>query len=256
MRCNARPPIFPRSFAASLNTSAANAVAASQITPFAAYYEDALDPDGNCPTHCPTWTNALVFGGSAATGDIFFKISQGLNQAGIVTLGSGNANGQDGNPTLSGGVRVSLENNGGTFVTLDNGENNVSQLTQAAAFVLGATGHTTGKLELVGSGSGVLILQTATGSLGSTLTATLPTNTGTIAETNFAQTFSATQTFADAGTWGSGGVAATTVTATTGFGANGTAGLASKTCTINNTNVTTGITLTIKEGLVTGTTTC
>jgi len=37
---------------------------------------------------------------------------------------------------------------------------------------------------------------------------------------------------------------------------NGTQGLASKTCTINTTNVATGITLTITNGLITGTTTC
>jgi 5-keto 4-deoxyuronate isomerase len=36
----------------------------------------------------------------------------------------------------------------------------------------------------------------------------------------------------------------------------GVAGLASKTCTINTANVTTGITLTITGGIITATTTC
>lgn len=40
------------------------------------------------------------------------------------------------------------------------------------------------------------------------------------------------------------------------YQAGGTAGLATKTCTVNTTNVTTGITITIKGGLITGTTTC
>ncbi|MDE2096505.1 MAG: hypothetical protein KGL39_04605 [Patescibacteria group bacterium] len=40
------------------------------------------------------------------------------------------------------------------------------------------------------------------------------------------------------------------------FDVNGTDGLASKTCTINTANVTTGITLTITGGIITGTTTC
>jgi len=46
-----------------------------------------------------------------------------------------------------------------------------------------------------------------------------------------------------------------TVNATQYF-AGSTAGLASKTCTINNTSVGTGITITIKGGIITGTTTC
>lgn len=41
-----------------------------------------------------------------------------------------------------------------------------------------------------------------------------------------------------------------------GIYTNGTQGLASKTCTINTTNVATGITLTITNGIVTATTTC
>lgn len=53
-----------------------------------------------------------------------------------------------------------------------------------------------------------------------------------------------------------GNVAAPTFNATTGFSANGTPGLASKSCLINTANTATGVTLTITEGLVTGTTIC
>lgn len=140
------------------SSGAVNAVAGSQITPFSAYYADALDPNGNCPSQCPTWTNALTFAGSAAASDIFFNVAWGVNQSGKITLGSGNATGKDGNPTLSGGVRLALENNGGTFVVLDASGNNLGQLTQAGAWVVGATAHTTGKLQLVGSTSGVVTL--------------------------------------------------------------------------------------------------
>ncbi|HEX3862757.1 MAG TPA: hypothetical protein VHY35_13790 [Stellaceae bacterium] len=54
---------------------------------------------------------------------------------------------------------------------------------------------------------------------------------------------------------GAPGSAAGTLNATL-YEAAGTAGLASKTCTINTANVTTGITITIKGGLIVGSTTC
>jgi hypothetical protein len=42
----------------------------------------------------------------------------------------------------------------------------------------------------------------------------------------------------------------------TGYYAGGTAGVAAKSCAITTANVATGITLTIKGGIITGTTTC
>lgn len=75
---------------------------------------------------------------------------------------------------------------------------------------LGASG-TLGSLTFGNATSGLLTIQPVTGALG-TVTASLPANTGTIAETNLAQTFSALQTF---GTNISiGGVTATGATGT------------------------------------------
>jgi hypothetical protein len=63
----------------------------------------------------------------------------------------------------------------------------------AGALSLGASG-TAGSVVLGNATSGTVTLQPVTGTLG-TVTASLPANTGTIAELNLAQTFSATQTF-------------------------------------------------------------
>lgn len=59
--------------------------------------------------------------------------------------------------------------------------------------VLGASG-TAGTIGFGNATSGIVTLGTVTGALG-TVTASLPANTGTIAETNFAQTWSANQSF-------------------------------------------------------------
>lgn len=64
----------------------------------------------------------------------------------------------------------------------------------AGALALGASG-TPGSIVLGNSTSGTATLQTVTGALG-TVTASLPANTGTIAELNLAQTFTANQTVA------------------------------------------------------------
>jgi hypothetical protein len=65
-----------------------------------------------------------------------------------------------------------------------------------------------------------------------------------LAATNVAQTISLTQTFSG------------TLNVTGALQSGGVAGLASKTCTINTANAATGITLTISNGIITGTTTC
>jgi hypothetical protein len=82
----------------------------------------------------------------------------------------------------------------------------------AGALTLGASG-TAGSLTLGNATSGTVTLQPVTGALG-TVTASLPANTGTIAETNLAETFSALQTF---GTNIS--IGGTTATGATGTGA-------------------------------------
>src|ERR1700761_374251 len=58
---------------------------------------------------------------------------------------------------------------------------------------LGASG-TGGSLTFGNATSGLLTLQTVAGALG-TVTASFPANTGTVAETNLVQTFTANQTF-------------------------------------------------------------
>lgn len=63
----------------------------------------------------------------------------------------------------------------------------------AGALTLGASG-TAGSVAMGNATSGVVTLQPVTGVLG-TVTASLPANTGTVAETNLAETFSALQTF-------------------------------------------------------------
>jgi hypothetical protein len=59
---------------------------------------------------------------------------------------------------------------------------------------VGVAGTTVGSVAFKNATSGTITLQPTTGALG-TVTATLPANTGTIAETNLAQTFTAIQTF-------------------------------------------------------------
>ena len=63
----------------------------------------------------------------------------------------------------------------------------------AGAMTLGVSG-TAGSVKMGNATSGTVTLQPVTGALGA-VTASLPANTGTIAETNLAETFSALQTF-------------------------------------------------------------
>jgi hypothetical protein len=75
----------------------------------------------------------------------------------------------------------------------------------AGALSLGASG-TVGTVALGNATSGTVTLGTVAGALGA-VTASLPANTGTIAETNLAQTFSAAQTYSAAITNSVAGVA-------------------------------------------------
>lgn len=81
-------------------------------------------------------------------------------------------------------------------------------------------------------------------------TYTTPTGTASIA---LAATFMPSGGFA-VGTTSDPGIGK--ISAANGYVAGASTGLASKTCTINTANVTTGITITITGGIVTGTTTC
>ena len=89
--------------------------------------------------------------------------------------------------------------------------------TLSAGVTVGVEGSTVGTLAFKNATSGTITLQPTTGALG-TVTATLPANTGIIAETNLAQTFSATQTFS------SGMISAGTTPTATGAGGTCAAG--------------------------------
>ena len=65
---------------------------------------------------------------------------------------------------------------------------------KTSVITLGVAGTSVGGVGFKNATSGTVTLQPVTGALG-TVTASLPANTGTIAETNFAQTWSALQTF-------------------------------------------------------------
>ena len=93
-----------------------------------------------------------------------------------------------------------LTNTGGT-VTL--GDSDLAY--SVGVETLGASGSIVGKLVLYNATSGSVTIAPATGALG-TVTATLPANTGTIAELNLAQTWTAAQQFS-AGTLAAPGVA-------------------------------------------------
>jgi hypothetical protein len=75
---------------------------------------------------------------------------------------------------------------------------------------LGTAGSAVGSATFLNATSGSVVLSPPTGALG-TKTLTLPDVTDTFAVLATAQTFSATETFADAGTWGSAGISGTTI---------------------------------------------
>lgn len=76
--------------------------------------------------------------------------------------------------------------------------NVITQYKQSAiipgTLAIGVSGSSVGSIAFNNATSGSITLQPTTGALGA-VTATLPANTGTIAETNLAQTFTAIQTF-------------------------------------------------------------
>jgi hypothetical protein len=74
----------------------------------------------------------FVGAGSRAAGDIYFKISGGLNQAGDITVGSGNATGTNGAATQSGGTRWTMKNVSGDWqLFANNGSTLLIDITQA-----------------------------------------------------------------------------------------------------------------------------
>jgi hypothetical protein len=91
---------------------------------------------------------------------------------------------------------------------------NANATISTGVLSLGASG-TLGGLVLGNATSGTVTIEPVTGALG-TVTASVPANTGTIAETNYAQTFSQPQTFSAAVTHSVAGAASAAATTWTG----------------------------------------
>lgn len=124
-------------------------------------------------TGCSTGTNALLVNGNCAAPG-----------GGGGTPGGSTNSVQYNNASAFGGISLTA----GTILA-----GSGSAPTATATPTLGASG-TLGSLTLGNATSGTVTLNAVTGALG-TVTASLPANTGTIAELNFAQAWSANQTF-------------------------------------------------------------
>jgi hypothetical protein len=116
-----------------------SSVAANMITPYDGLLIGAFDAFGNCPTYCPTFTNALVAEGSRSSAHQFFKIVQGLNESGAIVMGSPSATGLNGSPTQSGGYPLTLENSVGALILLNNNEIQTFEVTSSGLAVLGGS---------------------------------------------------------------------------------------------------------------------
>lgn len=162
--------------------------------------------EGTCPT--PTSSIDFICDDAALGG-----FAQSINGGAYALIGGGSSGLTVGTTTITSGTNGRIEyNNSGVLgeyasIPIANGGTNATSAaagtipnatsstaaswTSAAA--LGGSG-TTGSLAFGNATSGTVTLQTVTGALGSAV-ASFPANTGTVAELNYAQTFSATQTF-------------------------------------------------------------
>lgn len=124
--------------------------------------------------------------GSPNNGDMWVTAGGLFFQAAGITVGpitSGNGSINSG----TGGQLGYYAANGSTISGTPNAT------ISGGALALGASG-TAGSITMGNASSGTVALQPVTGTLG-TVTASLPANTGTVAELNLAQTWSAPQTF-------------------------------------------------------------
>lgn len=137
---------------------------------------------GLAPT--PTTGNEGNFFLDYSSGKLFQKNSGTWALAG--TLPSSNS------PTAGAGITTGLSCSGGTSTTICLGDANLTYSTGSLS--LGLAGSVVGQLALSNATSGSITLAPPTGALG-TVTATLPANTGTIAELNLAQSWTGLQTF-------------------------------------------------------------
>lgn len=125
---------------------------------------------------------AIGFPASVPSGTIASGKNLGLDSGGHIVVAT--VSGGSG-CTVSGAAGIVL-NNGSSACTTD-----TNALLTAGALSLGASG-TAGSVSMGNATTGTVTLQPVTGALGS-VTASLPANTGTIAELNLAQTFTASQ---------------------------------------------------------------
>ncbi len=146
-------------------------------------------------TVSPTQGDIVYFDGTK-----WVDLPAGTSGFFLETLGPG------ANPPLqwanvAAGAGCSISGGAQYQIIVNNGASGCSTSTNAlvnvGALSLGASG-TLGSVKMGNATSGTVTLQPATGALG-TVTATLPANTGTIAELNLAQTWTATQTLPNSG---------------------------------------------------------
>ena len=152
------------------------------------------------------WINSIVSGAPVLTQPAFTDISgtAAPGQLPVATTGAFGAIKPDGvTVTISGGVISATSGgtgclvSGGAGIVLNNGSSacvtDTDALLSTGALSLGSSG-TAGSVALGNATSGTVTLQPVTGALG-TVTASLSANSGTIAELNLAQSWSAVQTF-------------------------------------------------------------
>jgi len=146
---------------------------------------------GSCTTGYNLFNNGGVVGCQAnGGGTIAFPVTvTGGTSGGIPYFSATTTLSASG---LLGSGQIVLGGGAGSAPTSD-----ASATLSAGALSLGASG-TAGSVLMGNATSGTVTLQPVTGALG-TVTASLPANTGTIAETNFAQAWTAAQTFPASG---------------------------------------------------------
>jgi hypothetical protein len=182
----------------------------------------ATTPSGLAVPSCSSASNALIWTSGTGFGCNTISGSGTVNSgtsgqlayyASSTTAVSGNANATIASGALTLGVAgsvvgsVALTNAtsgsvkiatpagalGSVTATIPANTGTLSELNLAETYTAVKT-FSNGDLALINATSGTITLQPVTGALG-TVTASLPANTGTIAETNLAQTYSAAQTF-------------------------------------------------------------
>lgn len=177
-------------------------LAAAQMFPLAT--SDIYQGNGSNQPAAVTLSAAIDTAIDNTQGDILYRgasgwtfLAPGTNGFFLETLGT------SANPTwaaASGGMGCTISGGSQFQIIVNNGSSGCSSSPSASvnvgALTLGASG-TIGTVALGNATSGTVTLKTVTGALGS-VSASLPANTGVVAETNFTQTFTAAQSFTNA----------------------------------------------------------